>query len=81
MAQAWFIYKSLEQQMHEAGTDLSKVVQQNIYVKNAYDAPAVEKIASIIYNGRIPPTTIVPVDDGVPYKEILLEIEAITLVP
>jgi len=80
MAQAWSIYQSLERQMRDAGSELSKVAQQNIYMRNVADYLAVERIASIVYQGHIPPTTLVPIDDLGPYEELKLEIETISLI-
>lgn len=79
MSQAWSIYQSLAQQMREAGSDLSKVVQQMIFVRDVFDYLAVERIASIVFQNRIPPTTMVPVDDIGPYNNLRLEIEIISL--
>ena len=79
MAQAWYTYQSLDRQMHDAGSELAKVVQQNLYMRDVSEYLAVERIASIVYQGRIPPTILVPVDDIGPYGE-RLEIETISLV-
>ena len=79
MAQAWYTYQSLDRQMHDAGSELAKVVQQNLYMRDVSEYLAVERIASIVYKGRIPPTILVPVDDIGSYGE-RLEIETISLV-
>lgn len=79
MAQAWRIYQSLDRMMHEAGSDLSKVLQQSIYIRNVQDYLAVERVASLVYQGRIPPTTLVPVNDIGPYETLRMEIETISL--
>jgi enamine deaminase RidA (YjgF/YER057c/UK114 family) len=80
MAQAWRIYQSLDRMMREAGSDLSKVLQQSIYIRNVQDYLAVERVASIVYQGQIPPTVLVPVDEIGPYEELRMEIETISLI-
>ena len=39
------------------------VLRQIVYLTNPSFWPAVERISSLVYDGRIPPTTIVPIDD------------------
>ncbi|MFQ5856977.1 MAG: RidA family protein [Anaerolineae bacterium] len=79
MAQAWYIYQSLDHMMKSARSGLPRVAQQSIYLRNASHYPAVESIARIVYGSRIPPTTVVPVDGIGPYDDLMLEIETISL--
>jgi hypothetical protein len=58
MAKAWYIYKFLLDEV-----DASQVVMQTIYMTDASEWPAVERVASIIFEGHIPPTTVIPVDE------------------
>ncbi len=41
--------------------------KNTLILKNASDWPAVQRISNIVFNGRIPPTTVVPVDEMVFY--------------
>lgn len=79
LAQAWYIYQSLDKMLRDGGSMLSKVVRQNIYVRDVSDYIAIERVASILYKGNIPPTTLTPVNDLGPSKEVLMEIEVIAL--
>lgn len=60
MTRAWHIYSN---SLAKAGVEASQVIHQTIYLKNPSEWPAVESIARVIFDGRIPPTTIVPVDE------------------
>ena len=80
MAQTWYIYQNLDRMLRDAGSDLSKVVQQTVFMRNPSEWPAVERIASIVFGGGIPPTTMVPIDDIGYYKELKMEIEPVALV-
>ena len=59
MAKAWYTYKFM---LDEVNAKASQVVMQTIYLTNPSEWPAVERVANIIFKGRIPPTTIIPCD-------------------
>ena len=59
MAKTWFVYKYM---LDGVNAKPEQVMEQTIYLTNPSDWPAVERIANIIFKGRIPPTTIIPVD-------------------
>ena len=53
--------------LEKAGTSPDKIIHQTVYLKNLSDWPAVQRISSIVFNGRIPSTTVIPVDEMVFY--------------
>jgi enamine deaminase RidA (YjgF/YER057c/UK114 family) len=79
IAQAWYIYRKLERLAKEGGANLSSVVQQNIYLRDLAQYPAVERVAHIAYDGEMPPTTVIPVDGIGTSDDLLLEIEVIAV--
>ncbi|GAF90801.1 unnamed protein product, partial [marine sediment metagenome] len=59
-AKAWFTYqRSIFARMPFKP---SQVVHQTVHLRNPSDWPAVERVAQIVFEGRIPATTVVPVD-------------------
>lgn len=64
MAKALRIYHTA---LEKAKVRAEQIVHQTIYLKDASDWPAVQRISNIVFNGRIPPTTIVLVDEMVFY--------------
>lgn len=64
MVQAWFLYQVLlKRVLHEDGLDFSKVVMQQIYMRDVSQYPAVEMVAQLAFDGNIPATSVVCVDD------------------
>ncbi|MEE9612907.1 MAG: RidA family protein [Desulfatiglandales bacterium] len=59
MAKTWYIYRYM---LDNVDAKASQVIHQTVYLKNASDWPAVERIANIFFKGHLPPTTIIPVD-------------------
>ena len=64
MAKTWYTYKYM---LDEVETKASQVMQQTVYLTNPAEWPAVERVAKMIFKGRVPPTTIIPVDEMVYY--------------
>jgi enamine deaminase RidA (YjgF/YER057c/UK114 family) len=62
MAKLWYIYQTLRRQTQEAKTNLLNTVQQTVFLVNPSEWPAVERMANLVFEGRIPPTTIIPCD-------------------
>ena len=60
MSKAWHIY---QRSFDKAGIQPHQVLHQTVYLKNPSAWPAVESIARIVFNGHLPPTTIIPVDE------------------
>ncbi len=61
MAKAWHLYQN--ELFGVLPFKPSQVVHQTVYLLRPSDWPAVERVASIVFDGHIPPTTVVPVDD------------------
>ena len=79
VAQAWRTYANVDAALKEVGSGLDKVVHQNIFLSDASDYLAVERVAEIVFEEGPPPTTIIPVDGIGPDPDILMEIETISL--
>jgi len=71
MAKALRIYQTA---LEKAKAKAEQIVHQTIYLKDASDWPAVQRISNIVFNGRIPPTTIVPVDEMVFYWQYRMSV-------
>lgn len=70
MAKTMRIYHSA---LEKAGVKADKIIQQTVYLKNPSDWPAVQMVSNIVFDGRIPPTTVVPVDELVYYWQYHME--------
>ena len=77
MAQAWYIYRLTKSYMEAHEVSMASVVHQTVYMTNAADYPAVERIATLFYGAKLPPTTLVPILGVSPYVQAQLEIEVI----
>jgi len=77
MAQAWFLYQVvLKKVLGDAGLDFSKVAMQYIYMRDVSHYPDVEMIAHLAFDGKIPPTSVIGVDDPTAVgEEAMIEIE------
>ena len=75
MAQALFVYEKLASYLQAHNLGMDRAVQQTVYMVDASHYPAVERVASLFYGPRLPPTTIVPIRGVSPFREALLEIE------
>lgn len=64
MAKTWHIYNYM---LDGVECKADQVIHQTVYLKNVSDWPAVERIASIVFKGKIPPTTIIPIDEAAFY--------------
>jgi enamine deaminase RidA (YjgF/YER057c/UK114 family) len=79
LAQSWHIFREIEKMLNSVGSDLSKVVQQTVLLRDASDYAVVEQVARIWCKGVLPPTTVIACDDIGPYPGLLLEIESIAV--
>ncbi|MCC7106449.1 MAG: RidA family protein [Chloroflexi bacterium] len=62
MARAWHCYTFWKQRAAEFGA--SHILHQTVYLADLSVWPAYENVARIVFNGRVPPTTLIPVDDS-----------------
>ncbi|MFQ5879331.1 MAG: Rid family hydrolase [Dehalococcoidia bacterium] len=81
MAQTWYIYHLLSSYLQAYRTSLAKVVHQTVYIVNPAAYPAVERIATLFYGAKLPPTTLVPILGASPYPNAEIEIEVIATTP
>ncbi|MFC2001002.1 Rid family hydrolase [Chloroflexota bacterium] len=80
MAQAWFVYKRLKSYTEAYGTSMENVAHQTVYMTNPADYPACERIATLFFGPKLPPTTVVPCLDSSPYPDLCeLEIELVAV--
>lgn len=79
MVQAWFLYQVLlKRVLQDDGLDFSKVVMQQIYMHDVSEYPAIERVAQLAFDGNMPATSVVCVDDLTAFLEDgLIEVEFI----
>ena len=73
--QASHIYALLIQGLRSYDVELRDVVHQTIYLADLADLPAVLVVASAMFDGRLPATSIVPVLGATAYDGARIEIE------
>ena len=79
MCQAWHIYRTYQRLLTEAGSDISRVVHQVLYLVDVSKLGALERVARVIYDGKVPPTTVIGADEIGPYPELQLEIDVVAI--
>lgn len=75
MAQTHCVYELIREALAAYGCGLQDVLHQTIYLVEPAHFPAAERIATLHYGVRLPPTTLVPIRGASPFRETLLEIE------
>jgi len=75
MAQTHCVYELIREALAAYGCGLQDVLHQTIYLVEPGHFPAAERIATLHYGVRLPPTTLVPIRGASPFRETLLEIE------
>ena len=80
-AKAWFVYKKIGSYLAEHGASFADVVHQTVFMHYPADYPALERVATLFFGRKVPPTSIIPIKDTSPYQEAKLEIEVIAAVP
>ncbi|MEO8441040.1 MAG: RidA family protein [Betaproteobacteria bacterium] len=75
MAQAHCVYKLIADALARHGSSLQDVLHQTVYLVEPAHFPALERIASLHFGVRLPPTTLVPIRGASPFAGTLLEIE------
>lgn len=73
-AQSWFIYERIRTLLEGAESSLQRILKQTIYLRDPRDLPAFAEISRSVFGDRLPPTTVVQVDDY-GRREFLVEIE------
>jgi 2-iminobutanoate/2-iminopropanoate deaminase len=78
-AQAWAVYQRIRRLLEDHGSSLAHVVKQNVYLRDPRDYPAFEGISWRVFGDRLPPTTVVPVDEF-GHRDFRLEVEVTAVV-
>ena len=79
MAQAWFAYQLLKSYTEDNRSSMENVVHQTVYIVNPAEYPSLERIATLFYGSKLPPTSIVPILGCTPYEQAQFEIELIAV--
>ncbi len=79
MAQAWYVYQRLKSYVEANHSSMENVVHQSVYMVNPADYPALERIATLFYGSKLPPTSLVPIVSTSPFREATLEIEVVAI--
>jgi len=80
LAESWYIYRVIARLLEQAGSSMSRVVHQYVLLRNVAQYAAVERVASVVYKGKLPATTIVGTVNIGPYPGLLLEVFCVALV-
>jgi enamine deaminase RidA (YjgF/YER057c/UK114 family) len=75
MAQTLFVYEKLKSYLEAYGLSMDRTLHQTVYIMNPAEYPIVERMATLFFGSKLPPTTIVPIQGVSPFREALLEIE------
>jgi len=79
MAESWHVYQQLKAYLEACGSSMDQVVHQTLHMVNPADYPALERIATLFYGPKLPPTTVVPIVGTSPYPEATLEAELVAV--
>jgi enamine deaminase RidA (YjgF/YER057c/UK114 family) len=79
LAESWHIYRAIAFLLEQAGSSMSRVVHQYVLLRNVAHYAAVERIANVVYGGKLPATTIVGTVNIGPYPNLLIEIFCVAL--
>jgi enamine deaminase RidA (YjgF/YER057c/UK114 family) len=74
-AQTHYIYSLYEKTLAAYGAGLSNAVHQSVYLTNASDGPALERVFSDRFGDGPPATTVVPIVGASPFEATRLELE------
>lgn len=75
MAQAHCVYELIGEALARYGCTMKDVLHQTVYLVEPAHFPALERMATLHYGVRLPPTTLVPIRGASPFAGTLLEIE------
>jgi len=75
MAQAHCVYRLIADALQRYGCSMHDVLHQTVYLVEPAHFPALERIATLHFGVRLPPTTLVPIRGASPFAGTLLEIE------
>ncbi|SMD22924.1 RidA family protein [Kibdelosporangium aridum] len=76
-ARAWYVYQLHTEYLKAYGLDLTDVIHQTVYLKDASEMATVERVGTMFFGPILPPTTFVPIVDTSPFREASIEIEVV----
>jgi enamine deaminase RidA (YjgF/YER057c/UK114 family) len=79
-AEAWYIYRTVAELLDKAGSDVSRVVHQYVLLRDVSHYAAIERVANVVFKGRLPATTVVGTVNIGAYPGLLLEVYCVALV-
>ena len=75
MAQAHYVYELIAAALARYDCTMHDVLHQTVYLVEPAHFPALERVATLHFGVRLPPTTLVPIRGASPFTGTLLEIE------
>lgn len=76
-AKAWYVYQLHVGYLEAYGLDLTDVIHQTVYLKDASEMAVVERVGTMFFGPVLPPTTFVPIVDTSPFNAANIEIEVV----
>ena len=76
-AKAWYVYQLHVGYLKAYDLDLTDVVHQTVYLKDATEMAVVERVGTMFFGQVLPPTTFVPIVDTSPWGAASIEIEVV----
>ncbi|MCE7002016.1 hypothetical protein LWC34_04100 [Kibdelosporangium philippinense] len=76
-ARAWYVYQLHTEYLKAYELDLTDVIHQTVYLKDASEMATVERVGTMFFGSILPPTTFVPIIDTSPFREAAIEIEVV----
>jgi enamine deaminase RidA (YjgF/YER057c/UK114 family) len=76
-AKAWYVYQLHAGYLAAYGLELTDVIHQTVYLKDAREMAVVERVGTMFFGDTLPPTTFVPIVDTSPFGAASIEIEVV----
>lgn len=76
-AKAWYVYQLHVGYLKAYDLDLTDVIHQTVYLKDATEMAVVERVGTMFFGQVLPPTTFVPIVDTSPWGAASIEIEVV----
>jgi enamine deaminase RidA (YjgF/YER057c/UK114 family) len=78
-AETWHIYRVIARLLEAAGSSMSRVAHQYVLLRDVSHHAMVERVANVVYRGKLPATTVVGTVNIGAYPGLLLEIFCVAL--
>lgn len=81
MAQTWHVCQFHKLLLESNGSSMANIVQQNAYLRDMSEYPAMERVAGLFHGGKVPPTVAIPIIEIGPFNtdDLRVEIEVIAV--